>query len=169
MRKFVILGPESTGKTTLAEQLAEHYTTKFVPEFAREYLKDIGLDYTFEDVLNMAKAQLDLEQRFEADNLFIDTNLYVFKVWIEEKYQTKVDWIEQALKQQTYTHYLLCDIDIPWQGDNLREHPNPKDRERLFNRYHELLVQDGTDFSIISGLGDVRLKKSIDILDALIK
>jgi nicotinamide riboside kinase len=169
VRKIVIIGPESTGKTTLAGQLAENYTTKFVPEFAREYLKDIGLNYTFEDVLSMAKAQLDLEQRFEANPLFIDTNLYVFKVWIEEKYQTTIDWIEEALKQQTYTHYLLCDIDIPWQGDNLREHPNPKDRERLFKRYQELLQQDGTPFSIISGLGDTRLKKSVEIIDAFIK
>ncbi|MFP5470355.1 MAG: AAA family ATPase [Bacteroidia bacterium] len=171
MRKIVIIGPECTGKTTLAGQLAEHYNTKFVPEFAREYLKEIGLDYTFDDVISMAQAQMDLEQRFQAENLFVDTNLYVFKVWIEEKYNNTVDWLEEQIAEHknSYHHYLLCDIDIPWQGDNLREHPNTEDRQRLFNRYKELLEQDGTPFSVISGLGDARLKKSVEIIDALIK
>jgi NadR type nicotinamide-nucleotide adenylyltransferase len=169
VRKIVIIGPESTGKTTLAAQLAEYYNTKFVPEFAREYLKESGANYTFEDVLNMAQGQHDLEQRFEANPLFFDTNLYVFKVWIEEKYQTNIEWIEQVLKQKNYEYYLLCDIDLPWQPDPLREHPNPEDRQRLFNRYKELLEQDGTPFSVVSGKGDTRLKKTIEILEGLIR
>lgn len=171
MRKIVIIGPESTGKTTLAGQLAEYYNTKFVPEFAREYLKEIGLNYTFEDVLTMAQAQIELEQRFEANPLFIDTNLYVFKVWIEEKYKNTIDWLEEQIAEHknSYHHYLLCDIDIPWQGDNLREHPNPEDRQRLFNRYKELLEIDGAPFSIVSGLGNTRLKKSVEIIDTFIK
>ena len=169
MRKIVIIGPESTGKTTLAGQLAEHYNTKFVPEFSREYLKDMGSDYRFEDVLKMAQGQLELEQRFEAHPLIMDTNLYVFKVWIEEKYKTTVGWLEEQIANQTYDYYLLCNVDLPWEGGPLREHPNPEDRQRLFNRYHELLENDRTPFSVISGIGDIRLNKSIQLVDALMK
>jgi nicotinamide riboside kinase len=93
----------------------------------------------------------------------------VFKVWIEEKYQTNVDWIEQALKQNNYDTICFAILTFLGNPTHLREHPNPEDRQRLFKRYQELLQQDGTPFSIISGLGDTRLKKSVEIIDAFIK
>ena len=98
IKKIVIIGPESTGKSTLCEQLAQHYETRWCPEYAREWLIQNGTNYTFEDLLTIAEGQLNLEdeytQQLENESLpllesggniplFIDTDMYVMKVWCE--------------------------------------------------------------------------------------
>jgi nicotinamide riboside kinase len=88
LKKIVVIGPESTGKSTLCEQLAKHYNTEWVKEYAREYLLKNGTDYTFDDLLIIAKGQLNLEDSSASNNeqqstLFIDTDMYVMKVWCE--------------------------------------------------------------------------------------
>jgi nicotinamide riboside kinase len=67
LKKFVIIGPESTGKSTLCLQLAEHYKTVWCPEFAREYLEKKGMDYTYDDLLTIAKRQIELEESKMSD------------------------------------------------------------------------------------------------------
>lgn len=166
--KVCVIGPESTGKSTLCEGLSAHYNFSFVPEFARLYLEKHGPNYNMDDVLKMAKGQMDSESSIENLPIQIfDTNLYVFKVWIQEKYRKKIDWIEQAIANHKYDHYLLCDIDLPWEPDPFREHPDEADRQRLFDIYLRLLKADGTPFSIVSGDAKSRLNQSIEIINQL--
>jgi nicotinamide riboside kinase len=97
MRKIVIIGPESTGKSTLCQQLAAYYNTVWCPEFAREYLSEKGMDYNYEDLLNIAHGQIELEDSMmqEARNgyYFIDTDMYVMKVWCEVAFEDCHTWI----------------------------------------------------------------------------
>jgi NadR type nicotinamide-nucleotide adenylyltransferase len=165
----VITGPESTGKSTLTKMLAQEYNTSWVKEYAREYLEQLSSDYTFEDVIEMAKIQLQEEQEAILQNelLFLDTDLTVFYVWIKEKYNIEIDWINTHLTQVQNKTYLLCDIDIPWEEDKLREHPKKEDRERLFKNYVELLERYKLPYYIISGDKDARLKKAKEIVSPL--
>lgn len=166
-KKIVVIGVESSGKTTLCEDLSQHYAIPFVPEFARMYLEENGAEYTLDDVKKMAQGHLDLEDVFEQKLQIIDTNLYVYKIWIEEKYSTTIDWIEKELANRHYDHYLLCDFDIPYQKDKLREHPNYEDRKRLYEKYKMLLEADSRSYSIVSGSMQERLQKSISIIDSI--
>lgn len=169
MPKIVVIGTESTGKTTLAKGLSDYFEVPFHPEFARVYLEKFGPNYTFEDVLTMAKGQLQIEENNTDTLQILDTNLYVYKVWLQEKYNQEVDWIEESLKNKKYDYYFLCDIDLPWQPDPIREHPNINDRIRLLEKYHQLLLKDGTPFSVVSGNIEERLEFSIQLIQKLIK
>lgn len=170
-KKIVIIGPESTGKTTLTTLLAKHYNAPKVDEQARAYLADLGGDYTFDDVIKMAKEQLAQEELAGKNNkglLFLDTDLLVFKVWIKEKYDKEVEWIEgDHLKKATDKIYLLCDVDIPWEFDEQREHPSKKDRERLFKEYEKQLKAYGLTYYIVSGNIEQRLERCDEILNLL--
>lgn len=169
MPTFVITGPESTGKSTLSKALAKHYCTTWVEEYAREYLQDLRRPYNLNDVLIMAKNQLQNEQKVKTNKLlFLDTDLTVFKVWIEEKYHQKIDWIEKEIEKSSDKIFLLCDIDIPWEPDPLREHPLPEDRQRLFKKYIQIMEQNNFNYHIISGDLDSRIKNCINIVDNLI-
>lgn len=161
IRKIVITGPESTGKSTLTNLLAAFYKAPKVDEYARAYLADLGKGYTFDNVIEMAKEQLRLEElavKNTTDYLFLDTDLLVFKIWIKEKYNKEIDWIEDHLKNATDKVYLLCDIDIPWEFDEQREHPDKNDRIRLFNEYKKQLSNYQLTYHVVSGSVEERMK-----------
>jgi NadR type nicotinamide-nucleotide adenylyltransferase len=164
--RVAIVGPESTGKSTLAELLAKHYHTVFVPEYAREYLDEIKRPYTLEDIVVISKKQMQLEDELahKANNILIcDTNLLVTKIWAEHKYGKCPAWIEAQYKQRHYNLYLLCNTDIPWQPDPQREHPHL--REELFAIYKTELGKQPAPYSIITGLGDARLKNAVEAIE----
>lgn len=171
MKKIVVIGPESTGKSTLCKDLAAHYKCNYLPEYARTYLEANGADYTYEDVIKMAKGQFDSEVKFlekcTVEFGIVDTDLLVYKVWIDEKYGVENDFVEAVLKNQNTDYYLLCDIDLPWEFDELREHPNSEDRMRLFNRYEVLLKEFNYSYSVLKGGKEQRLKDAISILTNL--
>ena len=148
MKKIVIIGPESTGKSTLSKQLSKHYKTVWCPEFAREYLSEKGMDYSFDDLLNIAQGQTTLEYNImaEATNgfYFIDTDMYVMKVWCEVAFNNCHTWILKQIAAQNYDLYLLCDVDLPWVKDDLREYPDLEIRKKLFKMYKDLLINDGS-------------------------
>ena len=168
MKKIVIIGPESTGKSTLTEQLANHYRTAWCPEFAREYLKENGTDYSFDDLLNIARGQLILEDNFLAqakNNLyFIDTDMYVMKVWCEVAFNNCHTWILKQIASRNYDLFLLCDTDLPWVKDELREYPALETRRRLFKMYEDLLINQGTKWAVISGSYTERLQVAISLI-----
>lgn len=173
-RKIVIIGPESTGKSTLCKQLASHYSTQWCPEFAREYLTKNGTSYNYNDLLTIARGQIALETTFEAmlepnDLLFLDTNLYVMNVWCEFVFNKCHDWILKEIASRTYELYLLCNIDLPWTKDELREYPDLATRKILFNIYEDLLINQPTPWVIISGAEDKRKEAAIKAVDAFIK
>ena len=168
MKKIVIIGPESTGKSTLTEQLATHFGTAWCPEFAREYLKENGTDYSFDDLLNIARGQLILEDNFlaQAKNklYFIDTDMYVMKVWCEVAFNNCHTWILKQIASRSYDLCLLCDTDLPWVKDELREYPALETRRRLFKMYEDLLINQGTKWAVISGSYAERLQVAISLI-----
>ena len=159
IKKIVIIGPESTGKSTLSKALAEHYRTLWCPEYAREYLLQNGTDYSASDLLTIAKGQLELEDNYtrkvQKENkgslLFVDTDMYVMKVWSEYVFGTCDFFILDTIIKRKYDGYLLCNIDLPWVKDELREYPDEKPRQELFSIYKDLLINQPAPWALISG------------------
>jgi NadR type nicotinamide-nucleotide adenylyltransferase len=171
-RRIVITGPESTGKSTLCQMLAEHYNTAWVPEYAREHLLKYGITYTYNDLLTIAKAQLALEDEIIASRkrglIFIDTNMYVMKVWCEFVFGRCHQWILDRIAERKYSLYLLCNIDLPWIEDELREYPEIEPRKRLFNIYKDNLINQHVPWKIVSGNYDDRFKSAVDAVNRLL-
>lgn len=161
---FVVIGPESTGKTTLCQQLANHFKSSWIPEYARTYLENLDRKYTFNDVLHIAKKQIELEQNFlgQSDFLFIDTDLIITKVWLLHVFKHAPPWIDEYLKIAYRKAYLITYPDIPWEFDPLRE--NPYLREYLFDWYVEEVERLNKPYTIIKGQGEERLKNAIQYL-----
>jgi len=172
IKKIVIIGPESTGKSTLTQALAEAYNEPWVEEYARAYLEDIGQGYTYEDLLKIAQGQLALEEeksRTAGRLLFCDTDLHVIQVWSNHKFGKTHPWVLQQIQERTYDLYFLTAIDIPWQEDPLREPPDPAMRQHFFNTYHTLLKASKTPFEVISGTPDERLNQAIQHLKSFLE
>lgn len=170
IKKIVIIGPESTGKSTLSKALAQHYQTLWCPEYAREYLLQNGTDYTAADLLTIAKGQLKLEDEFtrkvQEENkrslLFVDTDMYVIKVWSEYVFGTCDFFILDTIIKRKYDGYLLCNIDLPWVKDELREYPDEKPRQELFSIYKDLLINQPAPWALISGTNTERTAAAIE-------
>jgi NadR type nicotinamide-nucleotide adenylyltransferase len=164
LKKIVIIGPESTGKSTLSKALAEQLNTVWVPEYARTYLEQHGQAYHYEDLTAIAKGQLASEEEWvqQANKYLIcDTDLYVLKVWSEHKYGQVDAFILEAIAQRHYDAYILCDIDMPWSADPLREHPDPEMRQYFYNIYKDIVLHSGKPFSIVSGHEEERLAQAL--------
>lgn len=168
--KIAIVGPESTGKSQLAQQLATYYQTDWVEEYARTYLEKNGLNYTYEDVVNIAKGQIKLEDEkinhVKSHLLFFDTNLTVIKIWMENAYQRCDEWVLNTMQQRHYDLHLLTDIDLPWQPDPMREHPHL--RSFFLDWYKKELTEQGVLFSVVSGKGEERLKNAIQAIESFL-
>ena len=174
IKKIVIIGPESTGKSTLCKQLADHYSTIWCPEYAREYLLRHGTNYSFDDLLTIAKGQVSLEDQHlntlqksssEKNMLFIDTNMYVMKVWCEFVFGNCHKWVLEQIVKRKYDLYLLCNTDLPWVKDELREYPDLVTREKLFHIYKDIMINQETPWVEISGNNDERLNMAIKAVD----
>jgi len=167
MKTIVLTGPESTGKSSLASDLSKSLDYPVLKEYARTYLEENGNDYTFEDVEIMAKEQWRQEQAITNEydqKCILDTDLTVFYIWFNNSYQTVPDWILEIIKEGTEKLYLLCGIDIEWTADDLREHPNPADRQMLFKAYINLLDAHQLNYHIVTGNRTARLKKTLEII-----
>ncbi|MFT4062924.1 MAG: ATP-binding protein [Edaphocola sp.] len=171
LKRIVIIGPESTGKSTLAQQLAAHYGTAFVPEYARAYLEQKGGGYVYEDLRTIAEGQLAGEDEAalgcKGNYLFCDTDLQVIKVWSEHKYDTCHEWVLQQIAVRPYDFYILTDIDMPWQEDPLREHPQPPMRQFFFHQYLDVVQHTGVPFMKASGSAAERLAAAVHAIDSL--
>ena len=172
LKKIVIIGPESTGKSSLCEGLAAHYRTEWVREYAREYLLANGMNYSFEDLTTIAKGQLALEDAGAAEAnsiLFIDTDMYVMKVWSEFVFGRCDAWILDQIGQRKYDAYLLCRTDLPWVSDELREYPDLVSREKLFHIYRDILINQSTPWAEIGGQAHQRLDSAITTVEGLLR
>ncbi|MBZ0244000.1 MAG: ATP-binding protein [Bacteroidales bacterium] len=170
LKRIAITGPESTGKSWLAEKLAAHYDTCWVPELARSYLATKGQDYLPRDIENIARGQMALEKSKSGEAnklLFMDTEMLVCKIWLEFVFGQQSDFIEKAVLQQDYDLYLLCDIDLDWEPDPLREHPHQ--REELFEKYEKWLNHYGFRYVIISGKDNKRLENAVNAVNEIVK
>jgi len=170
-KKIVVIGPESTGKSTLCEQLATHYQTEWVPEYARNYLLEIRRPYTYEDLSLIARGQLQSEDQISSGLhkplLFIDTDMYVMKVWCEYVFGKCHPFILDEIVKRNYDGYLLCNTDLPWVADELREYPDLESRERLYLMYKDLMINQSTPWVEIQGDYDERLQKAVNFVKAL--
>jgi NadR type nicotinamide-nucleotide adenylyltransferase len=169
MIRISVTGPESTGKSWLARRLAEYYSTEWVPEFARQYLEDIKRPYTYDDILFIAEKQYESENSAlrRTDLLFCDTDFCVTSIWCNVKYGKCHDWISAKLSQNNYSLYLLCDVDLPWQYDPLREHPEI--RNELFTMYTNLLIEHQFNYRIVNGSGEKRLENAVHFVDEFLR
>ncbi|MCI4671566.1 MAG: ATP-binding protein [Bacteroidia bacterium] len=169
IRKIAIVGPESTGKSTLAAQLARELGTVWVPEFAREYLENLARPYEQKDLLAIAKGQLALEenQLSKANGLLIcDTNLLVIQIWSSYKYGSVSKELQGLIQLEAYELHLLTDIDLPWEFDPMRENPDLKERQELFEIYKNELLASRVRFTILTGNEQQRLKKAMAAIGA---
>jgi NadR type nicotinamide-nucleotide adenylyltransferase len=181
IKKIVAIGPESTGKSTLCEQLAAHYQTAWCAEYAREYLLTHGKEYGYDDLLVIANGQVRLEeesltnypekvnhqQKEKPGLLFIDTDMYVMKVWCEFVFNKCHPYILDQLIKREYDLYLLCNTDLPWVRDELREYPDEETRKKLFLIYKDCMINQPVPWVEISGSYDERLKNAIAVVDRL--
>ncbi len=168
--KIAIVGPESSGKSTIAQQLANHFQTNMVPEYARAYIKRINRPYTEEDLLEIAKGQIALEEKLAKETegiLICDTTLLVIKIWSEVKFGRCDPWIQKRFLNNFYSCYFLCDIDIPWEEDPQREHPDPEQRSDLFSRYVEGLKETDRPTHLLSGDHENRFAQAVKIISNL--
>jgi NadR type nicotinamide-nucleotide adenylyltransferase len=193
MKKIVVIGPESTGKSTLCEQLARHYHSSWCPEYAREYLLTHGKKYNYDDLLIIANGQLAMEDEYieqvnsqwsmvnkkDSPNspftihhsplLFIDTNMYVMKVWCEFVFGKCHRYILEQIAERKYDLYLLCNTDLPWVKDELREYPDMETRQKLYQIYEDLLINQEVPWIDITGAKEERLHTAIAAVDMLLK
>lgn len=171
MKKIVVIGPESTGKSTLCEFLANHYKTSWVPEYAREFLLKNGPGYNYDDLLTIARGQLSLEDEMAKKEtgpfLFVDTDMYVMKVWCEFVFEKCHDFILNEIVNRKYDLYLLCKTDLPWVQDELREYPDLCSRELLYQIYHDQLINQNVPWVEIGGSYEERFKGAIRAIDSL--
>jgi len=167
MAKIIVTGPESSGKTTICQQLSTHFKIPFTKEFARDYIDNLDKEYWQKDLIEIAKGQLKNEQLTTNNKKLSlhDTDLITIKIWSNYKYGSCDKWIiNQIEKQKTENRfYLLCKPDIPWEADPLRE--NSQNREELFEIYKKELEKLKHNYVIIEG--EERIKNSISKISSL--
>jgi nicotinamide riboside kinase len=166
IHRISITGPESTGKSTLAQQLAGRYRTVYVPEVARPYLDSLGRPYTYDDLLVIARKQFLLEQRMSGRAnrfLFCDSDFLVLKIWSLDKFGRCDPWILGRVERHRYGLYLLMDIDLPWEPDPQREDPHR--RAYLFGWYRRELERLGVEFEVVSGKQGERVERAVWIVN----
>lgn len=169
-KRILILGPESTGKSTLAADLANHFGEPWVLEFAREYLEKIDRPYEFEDLLEIGKGQLKLEDQMAEKAkklLFCDTDLRVIHIWSEHRFGKTHSWVLDEIARRTYNLILLTDTDLPWTPDPLREYPELEMRQYFFKKYLQLAKESGFPFLIVSGNQQTRLQTALEAINQL--
>ena len=172
--RVVLYGPESTGKTTLAKALANHYQTSWVPEFARSYLQEKWDKQqavcTLADLPIIAQGQLAAENTAIAQAnrlIFCDTNILVTKVWSETHFEGYcAPELNTILAQTHYDLYLLTSIDVPWEKDDLRDRPN--DREQMFIYFKQQLEAYNFPFLVLEGSLEERIQKAVNTIDQLL-
>jgi len=173
--KVVLFGPESTGKTTLAKQLARHYNSVWVPEYAREYLQKKWNNErkTCEqsDLLPIAIGQMKLENNSakKTDSVLVcDTDLLETKVYSEEYYSGKCDpMLDKYAVENTYDLYLLTYIDTPWEADDLRD--KPEERQEMFDAFEKALIDNNRPYIILKGCKNERLEEAVKEIDLILK
>lgn len=151
MKTLILTGPESTGKSSLANALAQKYHCSFVPEYARRYLEENGLQYSYDDLYQIALGQQKQELAYAkktSEYLILDTSFLVLKIWSKYRFGKVHPFIEETFQAQSGL-YLLCGTDVPWQADPQREHP--QERAILYALYLDTLIKYEKEFLELSG------------------
>jgi nicotinamide riboside kinase len=170
LKKISITGPECSGKTTLCMALSAHFNCLWVPEMARIILEKDGPEYDEKKVEDLAKLQLEEENRLEAmarkaghQWLFCDTDLIVYKIWMEQRFGKSPGWIGEKITSSDYALTFLLKPDLPWEYDPLRQ--NPHDRNFLYQLYENELLKSGIPWSSLGGVN--RMKAALKLMDEI--
>jgi NadR type nicotinamide-nucleotide adenylyltransferase len=173
VRRVVLIGSESTGKTTLAQRLAEHYGVKWVPEFVREYAAGKGGALDFSDHGPIAQGQIALEDQFRAaaaagdDNLLIeDTDLLSTAVYCMHYYGRCPAWLQEAARERRPDLYLLLDIDLPWSPDPQRDRGHM--RPEMHALFRDAVERSGVPYVLVSGDAEHRFAAAHHAIDNLL-
>jgi nicotinamide riboside kinase len=164
----VITGAESTGKSTLTEKLASHFDVPFIPEIARGYVEKLNRKYTYSDVENIARMQTEQFRKIaetDATYIFADTWLIVTKIWFEFVFNKTPDWIIEEIRNTKIDLFLVCDIDLPWVYDPVRENGG-ENRKILQNKYIENISNFGFDYKMVSGFDEERFNCALNFLNS---
>lgn len=165
MFKVGIIGPESTGKSSLGQYLAKRYGATYVPEYARDYVASLHRPYTYDDVCHITRKQIEQIKevgsgKWEAsDIIFFDTELIVTRVWFDYVYGTAPDWLLSAMPQYKMDTYLLTYPDIPWIPDPTRENGSDEIRLQLFHRYEQEIQALDVPYYIIRHTADLEFSE----------
>ena len=170
VKRICLSGPESTGKSTLAHDLAVHFNTVYVPEFARAWLEPKQGVCTLEDIPIIARGQLASEDalaRRANQLLFCDTDLLLTTVWSNVLFDACPEWITQLAKSRRYDLYLLLDIDVPWVDDAQRYLPDQ--RQEFFDRCRKILEDNRREYIVISGSWPERFAQACNAVQDFIQ
>lgn len=168
--KIVITGPESSGKSWLCKQLAQHYKTTWAPEYARQFLETHGAAYDFETLEQIREEHLQHQQQFLAQQpalIFLDTDLINFQVWEDVVFGKLHDDLQQEIRQESDHRYLITYPDIPWEDDPLRE--NPHNRLDIYEAHLQLIQSLGRPYRVVKGMGLGRLENAISATEELLR
>lgn len=167
---IIVTGPESTGKTLIAQALSNKYRADFYPEYAREYIQRLNRKYNYTDIQNIAEYQFKQYNKYQSNNKLgiFDTYLIITKVWFLWHSGSYPEWIDDALLSTKGALYLLCAPDIDWMPDSVRENGGEA-RNILFNTYKEELTKYGLKFRIVTGKDDIRIKNAESFTETYLK
>ena len=163
---IVITGAESTGKSTLTEALAHYFKVPFVPEYARSYIENLNREYNYNDVEIIARKQVEIFNSVKKSNsefVFIDTWLIITKIWFEEVFNKIPSWIEHEIINTKINLFLVCDTDLPWIPDPVRENGG-ENRLKLQKKYIEQIEHYNFNYKIVSGNQNERIINAIKYL-----
>jgi len=168
--KVAVVGPESTGKSTMSEYLAAHYNTIWVPEFARGYCEKLIEPPTWADEINMFYGQVAHEDELlpKANKLLIcDTTFLTVKIWSEFTFGQAPQQVIDELPRRKYDLYLLLNIDMPWEEDPLRDFPHM--REHFMDVWYKELNELNAKYVLIEGTGTERYERAVEAVDEYLK
>lgn len=166
---IVVTGAESTGKSTLTEALAAHFNVPFIPEIARNVVEQLQHKYTYSDVETIARKQIELLNGLKTGNhrfLFADTWLIVTKIWFDVVFQKEPDWLDAEIRNTKIDLFLVCDIDIPWVADPVRENGGEM-REILHLKYIDTISAYNFKYKLVTGNNEIRTQNALRFLNEM--
>lgn len=166
---IVVTGAESTGKSTLTEALAAHFNVPFIPEIARNVVEQLQHKYTYSDVETIARKQIEMLNRLRTGNhpfLIADTWLIVTKIWFDVVFQKEPDWLDAEIRNTKIDLFLVCDIDIPWVADPVRENGGEM-RKILHQKYIDTISAYNFNYKLVTGNNKIRTLNALHFLNEM--
>ena len=164
LTRLVITGPESTGKTELARGLAQRFGAVWIPEYSRQYVENLDRPYNYEDVIRIARKQINqslyIEQEQKSGIVIFDTWLIITKVWLDIVYGSSPEWISDFIGTSKIDLFLVCNTDLPWMADPVRENGGEK-REKLLAIYVNEIQSFGFNYEMVNGFGASRMENAL--------
>ena len=165
--RIVVTGPESTGKTELSKSLAQKLDTVWIPEYARQYVENLDRPYNYDDVVKIAKYQIAQAEEYTSavkkGVLIFDTWLIITKVWFDLVFGSSPEWLSDYIRLSEIDLFLICNTDLPWIADSVRENGGKK-REQLFKLYCNEIRSFNFNYEIVSGFGIARTENALTAL-----